>query len=105
MNEDKLTPVERAWLEDCKKCHSTQEMPILGAILTPLCKICTKADFHYGTWDDPECKAYGKMPDRVRYCKEYKCPEFEHDKNSNFNDMFDENLQPYIKDHNSVIPK
>lgn len=76
--------------------HSSLAVPMLGSIEIPLCKICKHADFHYGTWDEPECFAFpnNKMPDEYLYYDNYDCPNFERDTSSEWNDFFDENHQP-----------
>ena len=86
------------WCEEIKGKGSL-EQPVLGEILTPLCKVCKNADFHYGTWDAPECSVYGQMPKEIIDCKSYDCPHFEKDEKSNWCDFFtfDENGKPSPK--------
>ena len=86
------------WCEEIKGKGSL-EQPVLGEILTTLCKVCKTADFHYGNWHAPECSVYGKMPEKLARAKEYECPDFIHDKKSNSNIFFtvDENGKPLPK--------
>ena len=86
------------WCEEIKGKGSL-EQPVLGGIRCSICAICKNADFHYGTWDDPECSVYGKLPEKLARAKEYECPDFIHDKKSNDNIFFtlDENGKPLPK--------
>ena len=61
---------------DCDKAKSNLEAPLLGRVLTPICKSCKNADYHYGTWDDPECAVYGEMPLKYRRADDYDCPNY-----------------------------
>lgn len=60
----------------CDEAHSNLEAPLLGEVLTPICTSCIHADYHYGTWDDPECEIYGEMPAQYRNAKKYDCPQY-----------------------------
>ena len=67
-----------------------------GVLFAPYVKMPI---FHYGTWDDPECSVYGKLPEKLAMAEEYECPDFIHDKKSNDNIFFtlDENGKPLPK--------
>ena len=75
------------WCEEIKGKGSL-EQPVLGEIKCSICAICKNADFHYGTWDAPECSVYGKMPKEIADCESYDCPHFEKDEKSNWCDFF-----------------
>ena len=60
----------------CDEAHSNIEAPLLGEVLTPICKSCQKADYHYGTWDEPECKKYGDMPKDYMMAHSFDCPKY-----------------------------
>ena len=88
---EELTPLVKRWVEEMKNIKSNLEYPILGKIETPICKICKHSDYHYGSWDDPECGIIDSViPDEFRYCRNYSCPNFMYDKESDFIDMFSE---------------
>lgn len=46
----------------CDKAKSNLESPMLGQVLTPLCKSCKHIDMKYGTCDAPVCDIYGENP-------------------------------------------
>ena len=72
-----------AWVEDMQTHHyGNLDYPWVGRVLTPICQVCKNAEMFYGTWKEPVCKVYGKMPDEYLDCKSYKCPGFIHDKES-----------------------
>ena len=88
------------WVKDVEKSidehHSSLAVPMLGSIETPLCQICKNSDYHYGTWDEPECSAFPDniMPDEYKYCMNYDCPKFVWNPDDDNNCFFDENHKP-----------
>ena len=60
--------IMKQYRNDCNKAKSNLEAPLLGKVLTPICKSCKNADYHYGTWDEPECLIYGRMPKKYFAC-------------------------------------
>lgn len=70
------------------------EYPLMGRMLTPLCKICIHSDFFYGTPKEPICKVNFKDFEKILDCKLYECPMLAVDKESRFLKMFDENYKP-----------
>ena len=86
---------KKKYEEDIKGCGNL-DYPLVGCILTPICKICKNYDL-YGTWISPTCKVLGAIPMPLKRCDSYSCPEFIHDENSIDNVFFDENFQPKNK--------
>ena len=66
------------------KAKSNLDTPIIGSILTPVCKSCKNSDYHYGTWNEPECKIYGSIPDKYRLAVTKNCPHYLNEPNSKF---------------------
>lgn len=64
------------------KAKSHLEAPLIGCVFTPICKSCKNSDYHYGTWIEPECKVYKKIPDEYRLAKTKSCPHYAHDPDS-----------------------
>lgn len=60
----------------CDEAHSHLEAPLLGEVGFPICKSCQHANYHYGTWDEPECAVYGEMPIDFRNADRYDCPHY-----------------------------
>lgn len=68
--------IMKQYRNDCNKAKSNLEAPLLGKVLTPICKSCKNADYHYGTWDEPECLIYGEMPKKYFAADSYDCPHY-----------------------------
>lgn len=68
--------IMKQYRNDCDKAKSNLEAPLLGKVLTPICKSCENADYHYGTWEEPECTVYGDMPKKYRNADDYNCPKY-----------------------------
>ena len=66
----------REYAKACDNAHSHLEAPLIGRVLTPICKSCVNADYHYGTWDEPECSVFKTMPTEYRRAKKYDCPHY-----------------------------
>lgn len=65
------------------KVHSNLETPITGYVFTPVCQACIYSEYHYGTWKEPECHIYGRIPEEYESAKTQKCPHYKNDPNSN----------------------
>lgn len=72
MQEERI----KEYVRLCDEAHSNLEAPLLGEVLTPICTSCIYADYHYGTWDEPECAIYGEMPAQYRNADKYDCPRY-----------------------------
>ena len=94
MSSDKMDELTKKWVEEIQNCKSSLEVPLLGKIVTPLCKICKNAEFYYGTWKKSECKVNAECFHDCLRNNLYECPKFDWDENSIFNDAFDENHKP-----------
>ena len=93
----------KEWAEDItNNNYGNLDYPLPMLIKTPLCKICRHSDYHYGTWDEPEClvlkgEENAEYTARRLHCKEYKCTNFEVNPNSKWLRWFDKDYNPIIK--------
>ena len=87
---------KKEYEEDIKGCGNL-DYPLVGCILTPLCKICKNYIQRCRANEHSLCRVLGDIPNDIIACKKYDCECFEHDKESRLNIFFDENLQPIYK--------
>ena len=66
----------KRYRKSCDTVKSHLEAPMLGEVLTPLCKSCKHIDMKYGTWDEPVCDIYGENP-LYMDCHHFDCPHYD----------------------------
>lgn len=60
-------------------CHSNQETPLSGRIITPTCYKCKNLVWPEDPFLDCTCKVYGKLPEKYWGDDKENCPHKEPD--------------------------
>lgn len=64
----------KEYVKECNKATSNIDAPLLGRILTPICKSCTYSNYE-DAWH-PKCGKYGDMPKDYMMAHSFMCPEY-----------------------------
>ena len=100
MTEKKL----QEWAEDItKNNYGNLDYPLPMIITTPLCKICKHSEYHYGTWNEPEClvltgEKLGEYTAKRLNGEVYECTNFEVNPKSKWLSWFDKDYNPITPD-------